>query len=145
MTLCDDLALFMIGRYTIRTVPCTVLTPYTGVVIMYDDTSLTDLDVRLCGTTDETCGVYTVVTAHRVKEHQGVRESPCLHLSDTTPFDICRVVVLLVTGHFTTATTYTGRGIEVKTVLFALTQVRDVDGVVSTLHPGVSLIVDKIL
>jgi hypothetical protein len=144
MTLRDDLTLFVVSRYTIWTVPCTVLTPYTGVIIMDNDTCLTDLYIRLCRTTDETSRINTVVTAHRVKEHQGVWKSPCLHLTDTAPLDISGIVVLLITSDLTTAAPDTSSCIKMKTVLLTLLQVRNIDGVVSTLHPGVSLVTDKI-
>ena len=120
MTLRDDLTLFMISWHTIRTVPSTVLTSYTSIIIMNNNTRLTDLDVRLCWTTYKTSWVHTMVTAHRVKKHQSVWKSPCLHLTNTAPFNISRIVVLLITSHFTTTTTDTGSSIKMKSILFTL-------------------------
>ena len=143
MTLGDDASLLVKGWYFIRTVPRTVLTPYTARVIMPDDAVL-KLDVRLRRTAYETLRFYTVVTAHGVKELQGIWELTHLHFSHATPFDVIGVGILFVTGYFTAMTAYTSSSIKVKTVLFSLTKFRQVDAVVSTLHTRVGFVVDKV-
>jgi len=61
MTFGDYASFFVKGRYLIRTIPSTVLTPDTARVIMPDD-AVIKFDVRLCRTTYETLRLYTVVT-----------------------------------------------------------------------------------
>jgi hypothetical protein len=119
----NDMTLFVIGRHSIRTVPCTVLASDTAGIVVEDDT-VVEFDVAVGGTTDEAGGIDAVVTAHGVKQQKGVREASPLHLADTSPFDVGWVVVLFVTCYFATAASDTGCCIEVETVLFSFFQWR---------------------
>jgi hypothetical protein len=129
VTFGDDISLFVKDRNTVGAVPCTVLTPDAGIVIMNDDSRFGYLDVRLGRTAAKTLGVYTVVTAHGVEHLRKSRKISAFHLTDTAPFDIGRIVVLFVTGHFTTTASDTFDGIEVKAVLLTLFERWNIDGV----------------
>jgi len=144
MTLGYNASVGVKSRDFIRAVPCTVLTTNTAGVIV-PDYAVVKFDVRLRRTAFKTLGVYTVVTAHGVEHLQHIRENTAFHLTDTAPFHICRIIVLLITGHFTSAAPYTGRRIKVKTVLFIFTQFRNINGIVPALHSGVSFIIYKTL
>jgi len=109
-----------------------------------DDTVI-EFDVAVGGTADETGGINAVVTAHGVKEQEGVWEASPLHLAHATPFDVGGVIVLLIARNFTAAASDTFGGIEMETVLFPHTQRRNIDTVVSTLHSGSGFIPDKAL
>jgi hypothetical protein len=142
MALGDDVTLFVIGRDAIRAVPCTVLTSDTAGIIMKNDTVI-EFDVAIRWASDEACGVNTVVTTHGVKQQQGVREAPSLHLTYTTPFDVSWVVILLITRNFATATTDTFSRIEVKSVLFSLFEWWNINGIVTALHSRIGLVADE--
>jgi len=144
MTLGYNASVGVKSRDFIRAVPCTVLTTNTAGVIV-PDYAVVKFDVRLRRTAFKTLGVYTVVTAHRVKKLQCVREFSHLHLSHTPPFDIVRVGILLVTGYFTTVAAYTGSGIEMKTVLLTGFKFRNVNRVVPTLHTGIVFMIYETL
>jgi hypothetical protein len=114
-----DMTLFVIGRHSIRAVPCAVLASDTAWVVMEDDT-VVEFYVAVGRASDETGGINTVITAHRVKQQESIREAPPLHLADTSPFDVGWVVVLFVTCYFATAAPDTGCCIKMEAVLFTL-------------------------
>jgi hypothetical protein len=63
----DDMALFVVGRHSIRAVPCTVLTADTAGIIVKNDT-VVKFDIAVGRASDKTGGIDTVITAHRVEK-----------------------------------------------------------------------------
>ena len=137
-----DAALFVKYGHFVGAVPCAVLAPYTIFVDMVDY-AVVEFYVAVCRASVEASGVYAVVTAHRVEELKSVWEASGLHLSDAAPLDLCRIVVLLVAGHFTAVAPHTCRHIEVEAVLLSRFRLRYVDGVVAALHSGLRLVVQE--
>ena len=142
MALGDDLPLLVIRRHTVGTVPRTVLTADARVVIVKDD-AVVELDIALRRATFETGGIDTVVAAHGVEHQQGLGETAAFHLAHTAPLDVRGVVVLLVARDFAAAAGDAGGRVEVETVLLALFELGQIDGVASALHAGLGLVRDK--
>jgi len=116
MALGDDMALFMIGRDFVRAVPCAVLTTDAAGIIVKDD-AVVEFDVTVGRTADEAGRINTVVTAHGIKQQEGIGEASPLHLSHASPFDVGRVVVLFIARHFATAASDAFGRIKMETVL----------------------------
>ena len=144
MALGDDPAIGVEDRHFIGAVPSTVLAPDTARIIVPDDT-VVEFDVGVGRAPFETLRIDTVVTAHRVEDLECIGETSRLHLPDSTPFDAIGVAVLFIARHFTAVTPYTRSSVEVKTVLLSRFELRDVDGVVTTLHTRIVLVVDEAL
>jgi len=115
----NDVTLFVIGRYSIRAVPGTVLASDTAGIIVKDN-AVVEFDVAVRRASDEAGRIDAVVTAHGVKQQKRIGKTSPLHLPDTAPFDVGWIIVLLVARHFATATPDAFCGIEVETVLFSL-------------------------
>jgi hypothetical protein len=138
----DDVALFVVGWDAVWAVPCAVLTPDAAGIIVKNDT-VVKFDIAVGRTSDETGGIDAVIAAHGVKQQEGIGETSPFHFSYTAPFDVSRIVILLIARHFAAAASDARRSIEVEAVLFPFIQRRDIDGVIATLHPRVGLVADE--
>ncbi len=115
----NDMAFLVVRRDSIRAVPCAVLAPDTAWIVVKND-AVVKFDVAVGRTSDEAGGIDTVVTTHGVKQQKSIWEASPLHFTYTSPFDVGRVIILLIARYFTAAASDTFGGIKMESVLFPL-------------------------
>jgi hypothetical protein len=142
MALGHDPSVGIENRHFIRTVPRTVLASDTDIVIMKDD-PIVEFYIRFGRAAPQTLGIDAVVAAHRIEELECIGKCPHLHLSNPSPLDFGRIVVLLIAGDFTAVTADTGCRIEVEAILLTGLELGDIYTVVTALHPGIIFVIDE--
>ena len=115
----DDVALFMKDGHVVGAVPGAILAADADIVVVKDD-AITHLFISVGGTAFEAGRIYAVVAAHGQKELQGIGKLPAFGFADSSPFNVCWVVVLLVAGHLAAVAADALGGVEVEAVLLPL-------------------------
>ena len=113
----DDIPLRVKLRYTVGTIPGAVLASDALFRHVFHNTRRFVFHIGVRRTAGKAGGIQTVVASHRKMKTLRVGINAPFDFTDAAPVHRGRIVVLLITSHYTTLTADTTRHVKMKPVL----------------------------